>query len=228
MADTVQIASTVLLTGQSTSVTLSPSGEKVVLRFSSTKRGTPSSLARLVVLDSIGRPKVTENIDDTGTEKVEIGSIDGDLSVSIECLSGSCTVSLTEETGVESVLPGSGGQIEADDIPDLSITEAKIVDAAVTTDKLGAAAAALTKIGLTGIKLIRTDGVGAAGAATLTGAAVGDRVLAVLGIISATGVSVAGSASFESVITVINQIQQIDVGDLQGNDYWVILIPAAA
>jgi|SRR6185369_2487932 len=101
---------------------------------------------------------------------------------------------------------------------------------AIGTTELAAGAATLPKITLTGLKFLRFDGKNGAGAVTLTGAAVGDRVAFILGVVSATGVSVVGTipTQFEATITVTDQIQQADVANLSGNDYWVVLLPATA
>lgn len=107
---------------------------------------------------------------------------------------------------------------------------AKMADAFVTTAKIGGAQVTPAKLVQTGMKHLRFDGRNGAGAITLTGSAVGDRVLFILGVISATGVSVVGTipTQFEATISVVDQIQQADAGDLSGNDYWVVLIPASA
>lgn len=105
---------------------------------------------------------------------------------------------------------------------------AKMADGFIQNAKLAAGTMQTTKLATTGIKVLRFDGVGAAGPCTLTGAVIGDRVLFILGTTVATGVSVVGGTDFESVITVDDEIQQSLAGDLTGNDYWVVLIPAAA
>lgn len=208
MANTVVLATQELETGEFTAVvTLQDTSERRHLRLTSQQLGSASSQARMVVRDSEGKVRQTVRIDGSGTEDASVDQIDGEINFFVECGFGNCLVTVTDITDVEGVLGVTG---------------------AVETDDIAAGAVAPTKLGLTGIKVLRFDGVAAAGPATLTGASVGERVLAVMGVISSTGVSVVGGTNFESVITVADQIQQSLAADLSGNDYWVILLPAAA
>lgn len=109
-----------------------------------------------------------------------------------------------------------------------SVDSDQYVDGSIDTVHLSAGAATPPKIATTGIKYLKFDGKNGAGAITLTGAAVGDRVFAIFGVKGSDATMVAGGTDFESTITVVNQIQQSLAGDLSGNDYIAILLPAAA
>ena len=222
------LSNVTLATGaQSATVTVSESDEQVGLRVTSTQIGTASSQCRLVCLDSLGRVKKTVLINGSGTEETTIDQVDGDLTCHVECLAGSCRIALDQLDGAEKLGETTGAVVTAD-IADLAVTTGKIALASVDTAQLAAGAATLPKFDHTGIKVLRFDGKNGAGAITLTGAAVGDRVLAVFGVTSATGATVVGGTDFETAITVINQIQQSLAGDLSGNDYVALLIPAQA
>lgn len=218
----------ILQVGQeSAPVVIAESDERVYLRLAASQKGTAESQVRLIAKDSLGRIKADILINGTGTEERSVDQIDSALTVTVECHRGEALVTASQLTGLEGAT-GSSSALGTADIADLGVTTAKLAAAAVTTAKLGPAAAALTKLGLTGIKVLRFDGAATAGSITLTGAAVGDRVLACWGTTVSSGVSVVGGTDFESVITVVDEIQQSLASDLTGNDYWVILIPAAA
>lgn len=130
------------------------------------------------------------------------------------------------------------GAVGSAAVADLSVTEGKIAAGAVTTTKLGSAAATLPKMDLrTGLKLLAADGIDTTSGdaeVTLTGSAVGDRVVAIFGHVKAnTGahtflIPVVGT-TFEATITVVNKIvQKQAAGDLSANTYLFWLAPAAA
>lgn len=80
------------------------------------------------------------------------------------------------------------------------------------------------------MRALAAAGRNGAGAITLTGAQVGDRLRMVIGAPTAGGVlsTPVPGTDFESVITIINQVQQINAGNLTANTYVFALDPASA
>jgi len=227
MAQTNLIADTTLVAGQLASASVAQSDERVYLEVTVTEV-VADSVVRLIVKNAFGLVEKSAVLRGTDTQELEIDGVSSTLSCSVECLSGSATVRLDRMTGQEGA-EKSGAQAATADIADNAVTNAKIGAAAVDTTELAAGACTLPKFDHAGIKVLRFDGVGGPGPATLTGAVVGDRVLAVFGVTTATAAMVGdGAANFEAVITVDGQIQQAAGGDLSGNDYIAILIPAQA
>jgi hypothetical protein len=237
---TTRIVSTLLAVGENVvSAAFAPDAESVSLTANSTQSGTAQSQVRFLVKDANGLVLGSSIILGTNSKRITLGSLDGNITVEMECLAGSATVSSTESDGgaidtadiaTDAVTGAKILDLTVDtaDIAADAITQAKINAAAVDTTELAAGAATLPKFDHTGIKILRFDGVAAAGPCTLTGAAVGDRVMAVFGVTTATSVMVVGGTNFEATITVVDQIQQSLAGDLSGDDYVAILIPAQA
>lgn len=230
MGVTNRVALTRLQNGEETNdITLTPPGESLVLRLTTTALNGNPSQASMHIRDSQGRQVGKVICQDGENKRLELQPLPaGDLFMRVECNLGSVDVQVDELSDLDAVLPDGDGQLETDDIPDSAVTTVKLNDAAVTTQKMGAAAATLPKVSFAGLKVLRFDGINGAGAVTLTGAAVGDRVVAILGTVVTSGVSIVGGADFESVISVVDQIQQAATGDLSDNDYWVLLAPTPA
>lgn len=77
------------------------------------------------------------------------------------------------------------------------------------------------------VKQYSGAGVGAAGPVAAVGTKVGDKVLAVIGFVTATGVlaDIDARDDFEATVTVVDQIQQVDAGDLSANTYLFLVQP---
>jgi hypothetical protein len=217
---TTLLSSVALSVGQQTNVvTVTESDEAVTLELVSAQVGADSSQCRLVCLDGLGRVKLTLLIDGNGTEQKTIEEVDSDLTCHVECLAGSCRVTLNQLAGSEKHGEGAGALVAAD-----------IADAAIETAKLDAGAATLPKVGFAGLKVLAAVGSNGAGSITLTGTVVGDRLVAVFGAPTAGGAmlpEIVGT-DFESVVTVVDEIQQSTADNLSANTYIFLLAPAAA
>lgn len=213
MSVTNRLALTRLQSGEDTAeVTLTPAGEELVLRLTTTAVVSPCQV-RLTVRDSQGVNRGSLVCQDGENKRLRVEKLPaGDVVFQVECNLGTADVQVDELTDLDAVLPEgsdlSAPQLETDDIPAGGVT--------------------LPKMDLSALKTLRFDGAASAGAITLTGAAVGDRVVSIFGTVVTTGASIVGGTDFESVITVANQIQQSATGDLSGNDYVVQLAPAVA
>jgi hypothetical protein len=221
MAVTNRLALTRLQSGGNTAeVSVTPPGDGLVLRLVTTAISA-SSQASLVVRDSQGRSMGKVICQDGDDKRLSLEGFEGGALVfQVECNLGTVDVQVDELDDVDSVLPDSpGGELDA----------AAYADGSIATAKLEAGAATLPKFDNTGLKSLVAAGVAAARPVTLTGAAVGDRVMLVLGTVTAgTGPLLNDADDFESTITVVDQIQQTLAGDLSGNTYQFILIPAQA
>jgi hypothetical protein len=205
---------------ESAEVTLTAPGDGLVLRLV-TVAVTAECQASLSARDSQGRNLGKVTCDNGDDKRLSLeGMPSGDITFQVDCSLGTCDVSVDELTGNDAVLPSSPGAQSG---------TADLADASVTTAKLEPGAATLPKFDNTGLKSLVAAGVAAAGPVTLTGAAVGDRVLLVIGTVTAgTGPVLNDADDFESTITVVDEIQQTLAGDLSGNTYQFILIPAQA
>lgn len=79
-------------------------------------------------------------------------------------------------------------------------------------------------------KSLAAAGRNGAGLIALAGAAVGDRVRVIFGAPTAGGAlaNAVPGTDFEAVITVINQVQQINAGNLSANTYVFVIDPVSA
>lgn len=143
MGATTQLASTTLSSGESSAeVTVTPPGDGLVLKMTTTPVTTPCQ-ARLTVRDSQGRNMGSLVCQDGDDKRLTMqGFESGDLTFQVECNLGTVTVLVEELTDLDAVLPESDATLELDDIPDDLIPEAKLADGAkgLGTDNLQAVA----------------------------------------------------------------------------------------
>lgn len=205
---------------QSAVVTISESDEQVGLRLTSTQVGTAVSQCRLVCLDDEGHVKRTILVTGSGSKEGVVSDVDSDLTVQVECLSGSCQVSVAQLTGTEDLGEGAGA-INAADIPDGTLATAKLAAGAVTGPK----------INLTSLKVLSAVGAnGASATLAVTGVAATDRLVAAFSAPTAGGALVAHpiGTDFAAAPTAVNQINQLSVANLSDDTVIFILLPAAA
>ena len=120
MSSTTLIVLLELQNGQETSpVTFIPAGERTSLRLTAQQVGTSRSQARLTVLDEFGRVKGTLRLSSEGSTAarqkiIVLEALEGNLTARVECLAGTCLVSLEELDGADGVVPR--GTVDATDL----------------------------------------------------------------------------------------------------------------
>lgn len=172
----------------------------------------------------------TVNLPSKGTEVSDVALAQGSVIVGDSDGKGSAVSAKTSGR----ILVGDGTTVASvavsGDATLASTGAVTIANGAVTSGKLGAGAATLTKISFTGLKVLAAAGRNGAGAVTLVGAAITDRLVAVFGAPTAGGALAAKlpGTDFEAAVTVAGEIQQIAVGDLSTSTFLFILAPATA